>query len=414
MVVQLFGGRITVRSPLDQVIQGLSHDPNLPRIKKLLIYSCRQTWETAPNQLSQYDLSCLVQELCQPHASLEHIKTRLYHLVKTLSKPAEYTLIANALIYHLEPLYLENSENLADPATQVVHGWPDYATVAHQLEQDVDVLRVRKLIYAACRQTWENDPAVLSQTPLAELVQELYRLTSTPQTLDAILNGIVCTLNRQVEYRQIAQRIAIACSSLYPSHAESTQSLLSPAAPTPSPPAASVPTGSLPLPSPTHSPVSAAISPPAPSNLFDLRLEIMKYANPLRAKVLLFSVLHGSMEYTSPMWDMLKAEGLDELLSQLFHQYPIFAELQTKLPSTAQRLPERDTYSHVSDVILRAIKPCYPNGRAIAVQPIPTLEAEFTQADRREITGITHDQAIDNVTSVHVSGSTNLSAETLP
>jgi len=114
------------------------------------------------------------------------------------------------------------------------------------------------------------------------------------------------------------------------------------------------------------------------------------------------------------MWDMLKAEGLDELLSQLFHQYPIFAELQTKLPSTAQRLPERDTYSHVSDVILRAIKPCYPNGRAIAVQPIPTLEAEFTQADRREITGITHDQAIDNVTSVHVSGSTNLSAETLP
>lgn len=385
-----------MRSPLDQVIQGLSDDPNLLRLKKLLFYSCRQTWETDPNQLSQYDLSKLVRELWHHNSSLEQLKAHLYGLAKTLSKPADYILIADALVNHLEPLYLETVE------TQVDHGWPVYVEVAQQLEQVADPQRVRKLLYAACKQTWENDPAVLSHKPLVEMVQELYCLTSTPQSLEAILSNIVDTLNRQVEYRQIAQKIAIACSPLYSSLAASTQILLAPA-PAPAPPLAPTP----------------ALPPVAPSlcHLFDLRLEIMKYANPLRAKVLLFSVLHSSVDYTPPLWDRLKIEGLDDLLSHLLRRYPIFTDLQTQLPSTARLLPERDIYTHVSDVILRAVKPCYANGRAISGQPPFVLEAELAPAaNPQDITGIVPDQdaLLSEITGIQAAVSADPSADPLP
>ena len=387
-----------MRSPLDQVIQGLSDDPNLLRLKKLLFYSCRQTWPTDPNQLSQYDLSKLVQELWHHNSSLEQLKTHLYGLAKTLSKPADYILIADALVNHLEPLYLETV------ATQVNQSWQPYVDVAQQLEQVADPQRVRKLLYAACKQTWENDPAVLSQKPLVEMVQELYCLTSTPQSLEAILSTIVDTLNRQVEYRQIAQKIAIACSPLYPSLAASTQILLTPA-PTPAP---------APPPAPTPAPTPVA---PSLSHLFDLRLEIMKYANPLRAKVLLFSVLHGSVDYTPPLWDRLKIEGLDDLLSHLLRRYPIFTDLQTQLPSTARLLPERDIYTHVSDVILRAVKPCYANGRAISEQPPFVLEAELAPAaNPQDITGIVpnQDALLGEITGIQASVSADLRADVLP
>lgn len=376
-----------MRSPLDQVIQGLSHDPNLLQLKKLLFYSCRQTWETDPNQLNQYDLNCLVQELGQHRFSLEQLKAHLYRLAKTLSKPADYILIADALVNHLEPLYLETVE------TQVDEGWQAYVDVAQQLEQEADPQRVRKLLYAACKQTWENDPAVLSQKSLVEMVQELYCLTSTPQSLEAILNNIVDTLNRQVEYRQIAQTIAIACSPLYPSLTESTQILSAPA----------------PAPTPALPPVT-----PSLSTLFDLRLEVMKYANPLRAKVLLFSALHGSVDYTPPLWDRLKIEGLDDLLSHLLRRYPIFAELQTQLPSTARLLPERDIYTHVSDVILRALKPCYANGRAVGGQPTVVPEAELTRAaNPQDVTGIVPDPnaPLSEITGIQAFVSADVSAD---
>lgn len=336
------------------------------RLKKLLVYSCRQTWEADSTQLSQYDLTCLVQELWQHKASLEQLKAHLYRLASTLSKPTDYILVADTLIHYLEPLYTETTE------TQTDKGWQVHTAVAQQLEQVADPLRVKKLLYAACRRTWENNPTVLTQTPLVNLVQELYRLTSTPQELDTLLHSVVSTLNRQAEYCQIAQKIAIACLPLYPSHSQSTQLLSAVTPATTSVPAAtlvSAPGLALTLPT----------VPLSPSHLFDLRLEVMKYANPLRVKVLLFSILYGCVDYTPATWDRLKTIGLDDLLSQLMRRYPSLADLQTQLPSTACLLPERDTYAHIAAVILRAVKPCYVNRKAIASQDSLST-AEGTQA----------------------------------
>jgi hypothetical protein len=98
-------------------------------------------------------------------------------------------------------------------------------------------------------------------------------------------------------------------------------------------------------------------------------------------------------------------------------RYPIFTDLQTQLPSTARLLPERDIYTHVSDVILRAVKPCYANGRAISEQPPFVLEAELAPAaNPQDITGIVpnQDALLGEITGIQASVSADLRADVLP
>jgi len=101
-----------VRSPLDEVVQNLSQDPNLLRIKKLLIYASQQTWERDPIKIQQADLYPLVQALRAQYPTRQILEAHLTALVNTLSKVTEYTLVANAALSHLEPLYPAN-ESLA-------------------------------------------------------------------------------------------------------------------------------------------------------------------------------------------------------------------------------------------------------------------------------------------------------------
>jgi adenylate cyclase len=375
-----------VRSPLDEVVQNLSQDPNLLRIKKLLIYASRQTWERDPITIQQADLYPLVQDLRAKYPTRQILEAHLTAVVNTLSKVTEYTLVANAALSYLEPLYPAN-ESLAIAASS-----QDYHQVAAQLEQDANASRIKKLLFAACTQTWENDPQVLSQHPLVELVQRLHRLTATPQTLDAILTSIVRTLNRQTEYTRVAQTIIYAFAPLYGDLLEVTQANLS--APTLSPTDETRIHGSV---TPPYNAVRsiameppAAVSPAPPVGGYpstsaaqtplklddatvwvDLRLTLMKFSNPLRAKLLLYAVLYDPLPPGLQAWTHLKGYDLDTLLKQLWQRYDSLGALSTDLGKAADLLSDLESvgdrpasqhanlYQPVASALLRAFQPFY-------------------------------------------------------
>jgi len=98
--------------------------------------------------------------------------------------------------------------------------------VTKNLEQHENSKRIKKLIYSACRNIWENDEDTLERVKLQELIQELCRLNLTINNLTYSLSKIVKTLNKQAEYALIASVISQEMQKLYITSDESTGILL--------------------------------------------------------------------------------------------------------------------------------------------------------------------------------------------
>ncbi len=90
---------------LGEILQDLQQDANQQRIKKLLLLTCRNTWENDPSQLDQLDLTPLLEDLLQRYPSFDQLKAALSATVGRLSKKAEYAAVANLTLAYLKQLY---------------------------------------------------------------------------------------------------------------------------------------------------------------------------------------------------------------------------------------------------------------------------------------------------------------------
>ncbi|MDX2215727.1 MAG: hypothetical protein SFY66_20865 [Oculatellaceae cyanobacterium bins.114] len=349
---------MTAPTHFDAVIQGLSQDQSLTRIKKLLLYLCRNQWESNPTRLNEVNLYPLVQELLKIAPELDQLRARLNKVVKSINKPAEYALVANTIINHLKPLYT------SEEATQVISPHGNYAETVAQLEQNPQHIRIKKILFCACNGRWENDPAVLNNYPLSDLVERLHVLTPSLNELSAVLYSIVKTLNRQTEYTLVANTIVETFTQLYSTASVSTRIIFSESnlgaveMPSPLPSMmVSQPTQQVAIASgPDETPVEFPKHPP---DMFDLRIEVMKYTSPLRAKALLFSVLYRSIDATDEGWSVVRSHDLDELLQTAVNRYPTYESLEIALKDVAKALSDAKQYLQAAGAVLRAVRTWY-------------------------------------------------------
>ena len=76
--------------------------------------------------------------------------------------------------------------------------------VVKDLEEHEQTLRIKKLIFCACRNSWENNTTNLDKVALKDLVQELRALNPNIDQLRSAMDRVVETLNRQELYSSIA------------------------------------------------------------------------------------------------------------------------------------------------------------------------------------------------------------------
>ena len=129
------------------------------------------------------------------------------------------------------------------------------------------------------------------------------------------------------------------------------------------------------------------------SDLFDLRLELMRSVNPFKVKILLFSVLHETFQPGQEQ--MLKSYELDDLLRILLQTHRLLSELSSKLFSAARLLSDPADYFQVAQAVLQATRSFY--GSAIAHSSSQSA-ADFSSADA------------DNPATVYATGIVNLEA----
>lgn len=412
---------------LREVVQQLQQHPNHLRIKKLLFGTCRQGWENDPVVLDRCEWVPLLQDLLQRYSSLEQLRGSLFRVVASLNRQAQYTLVAQAILDALQPLYdpSDGDESTQAIATSLKSASPESlprVTIAQSLEHHPHYLRIKKLIYGVCYRTWENDPQVLECYPLGDLVRKLRTSAPSLTYLAVVLNRKAATLNRKTEYMGIAHTICEAMRPLYedaiaPSAPPSSSSLATAAFTegtraeadlppvsaqmTDEPPDLTLPhleqpeytqPSALPIADPLFEPfeprVTAApeaIAFPASvsqfssdrSDLFELRLKIVRYANPLRVKLLLFCSVVRTFDFSAQDWSDLRAFTLEDLLRKLFDTYASLDEVEVNLTRAAYALPQAEEQAAIASAVLRAIAPYYAGfvepSPAALMSPSPSL-----------------------------------------
>lgn len=241
--------------------------------------------------------------------------------------------------------------------------------VVKNLEEHQNALRIKKLIYAICKSKWENDTNQLNSIKLKELIQELQIANPTLDYLNHSLDKLVKTLNKPMEYALVADVIAEQMTRLYLDSQEATQQLVVKSNPVPQ--------------SLEYKPNLGWDEPPISYDPFELRVEIMKYTNPLRAKILAYSIVYDLFDFSSQDWLSLKSKELDVLLHKLFDRCKSLKDLEYNLQTVAKNLNSTDEYTQAAGAIYQAMKRYYANRESNQYEPenfVSNFEGEITGA----------------------------------
>ncbi|MEI6064188.1 MAG: hypothetical protein WCQ26_06320, partial [Pseudanabaena sp. ELA748] len=231
------------------------------------------------------------------------------------------------------------------------HGEPDiYAWVAHDIDTDAQQMRLKKLLLYTYQDIWENDLRQLNNMDWAGLLRELVSFMPTFLQLQALLQESVYKVSKPAEYAVIGSLLLTKLEPLYADVAYKQNDL-----------AIASPSILVEM-QPDLTPNSyhkVPFDPQIASNLFDLRLELMRFANSMRAKILLFSLLYYPFNPDRDNWQDLRTHALDQLLRQLFYAYPSFEQAEKAIGQTARSLNEPKAYDQSASYILKAVKVLY-------------------------------------------------------
>lgn len=391
-----------MKSLLNEVVRDLEQHKNVLRIRKMLFCATRNQWENNREILLAISLRDLIQEIVDLNSTVDQLSISLYEIVKSLNRQTEYLLVANTIISYVGKLYDDTEE-----ATQIVAFKPQQydaldrssgsvQAVASTFNTDSESLRIRKLLYCLCNNRWSNEAETVLKVTLAELVERTYQLYPTLNQLALSLQGIVDSLNRKTEYSSVANIIVHNFEQLYDvtggdtlhtAQTTAVQEKTQEQAASARSEAKEALAPTVPLNVPVaSSPISATILPtnpleawdasvPLPQDLnelnaqlaktgnnydpFAVRLEVIKYSNPLRAKILTFSLLEHRFDYKGKDWSSLRTIELDELLLSAYRKYKTLEELETQLYEVAQTLDDQNESFQAAGAIAKALKPFY-------------------------------------------------------
>lgn len=391
--------------PYHQVAQTLTQHSDATRLKKLLYYICRRHWESDPSRLATASTTQLLQDIHQAAPDIDQLKKLVDKHVQTLNKRVEYALVAITLLGHLGTLYgvtsdestgsppsvplttglqqLEQTNSTAVPNLQPTERQQLYAAIAIQLEQDSNHLRFKKLIFYVCKAQWVKDSAQLAALDTATLLAELHTLAPSAARLAKTLNWVAQNLSKSLEYAAIVEVLMQKLAPLYQSGATASTeaSGLKTSAPSGFFAGDAIANASVDSPN-TASPPNKTNSKQSVSvSVFDVRLGILKYTNPLKAKILAFSALYADFHFTEQDWFNLKMYELDGLLRSLLQTCRNYTDLEHLLYSTARRLQQPTELVQTADTVAKYLRAFYIHGNPALLSSLSTGETKISLDD---------------------------------
>jgi hypothetical protein len=236
--------------------------------------------------------------------------------------------------------------------------------VIDSLEQDSNVLRIKRLILFTCHDTWSNDLNEVKALHMRQLVRELMIMFPDLNLLKQKLNNNVKQLSKQSDYLLAADNIIDSIGFLYtlrddgnlPKNFLNLETSRAIAIKNGSHPSNSSSTDQT---KGDHDTIPHRHNLKYLTNLFDLRADISRNISPLHAKILLFSSLNYRFSPQERDWSALYTYDLDDLIQLAFQTYETFDALEKQLTQVSQTLDQPEDAKRASAVILQSLKPFY-------------------------------------------------------
>jgi hypothetical protein len=236
--------------------------------------------------------------------------------------------------------------------------------VIDSLEQDTNVLRIKRLILFTCHDIWSNDVNEVKTLHIRQLVRELMIMFPDLNILKQKLNSQVRQLSKQSDYVLAADNIVDCIGFLYGLRDEGKlpNSFLQPE---------KYPTTILQKSTQSaepkgndsenrdHDTIPHRHNLKYLTNLFDLRANISRNVSSLHAKILLFSSLNYRFSPQERDWSALYTYDLDDLVQLIFQRYETFEALEQQLYQVSLTLDQPEDAKRAASVILQALKPFY-------------------------------------------------------
>ncbi len=222
--------------------------------------------------------------------------------------------------------------------------------IVQNLEQSPNLIRIKKVMFCACKGTWENDRNKLHNISVESLVKELYWKTQRIDKLDKIFDKILSKINKKTEYSLVINTISEQVGKLYLEASVAKKENTD------------IPwlvNSAERMPDNSQSRVKQSMLTPDSRTLFEVRFKLMQHSNPLKVKILIFSAIEREFNFSSQDWLQLRSISLDQLLEQLVQTFPALSDLESHLKKVSSYLDKSDEMLQVALVILESIAPLY-------------------------------------------------------
>ncbi len=371
------------------IARQLAQDDQAKRIYKLLIYVSEGAWvgEIAPP--SEAMMTRGLSQVLQQFSDYGQLRSHLHASVNTLSKPAEYSEVADIILETIAQVHGVSGD---DPTTTFLKILPElkltpensiYTPIAADLTPLPNQVRLKKLAFCVAQSVWEGDVAKLEAMSWLDLTTMLHQRYSQEAELTQAFQQVVSRLSKPIEYGLLSEILMDAMRPLYAVAPAETPADFIPGSlevvegtgvedrsvdgtdADGQPEQVSEADEEIPLayqtlniipPSPWTEGNGAILVESIDAVIFDLHYDIMKQSNPLRLKHLLL-ILVNSLEPEEAIDGMdLRQQTTIPLLSTAFRLHRKPEILAIKLREIARKLPDPEEYEGTIDGILRAFK----------------------------------------------------------
>ena len=413
----------TPQSLIEEISDDLEMSADPIRAKKLVCLVCTGILENDLKRLDNFSFVELLEDIYQQYPTIESLKENLVKSVKTIAvhKQRQYLIVAKIIFNAASKLYQQsivpaisktmqssapdsssqpvipqisynvshlvinagsaqlvapfdtshvntshNQSNFTEEERSLIdesftdespvddlylNEEPDiYALAIHDIDIDAQQIRLKKLLLYAYQDVWENDLSQLNSVDWLSLLRELISFMPTFPQLIALIQEAVQRVSKPAEYVVIGNLLLTKLERLYPDRLDPDSfSAIAPVINQPNNQSYQS----------YQSDRKIPFDPKIADDLFDLRLELMRFTNSMRTKILLFSVLYYPFDPDRDNWHDLRTHRLDGLLHQLFYAYPSFIKAEKSIWKTARSLNEPTAYTQSANYILQAIKVLY-------------------------------------------------------
>ncbi|MEM8503399.1 MAG: adenylate/guanylate cyclase domain-containing protein [Cyanobacteria bacterium P01_D01_bin.1] len=247
-----------------------------------------------------------------------------------------------------------------------------------QLSEHPNSRRIKKLLYGTHQCFWENNTTVLESFSLKRLLESLTDRNPTLEECRNSLYAIVGTLNRQVEYAQVAEIILDSLNDFYIEPTGGTvETVRSPTAYSSEGAHEDIHTER------EKSTTDADIlSNPHVALYRDTAARLSQGADPLRTKKLLYCLCYDKWESDA---SLLSHIDTSILVETLYQQVTTVKGLQNRIVTVLMRLNRRSTYGPIANQIFREFQALYPEIDSQISLPANTSEIEDPTAENTQI-----------------------------